>query len=100
MNLHKAESVSLLPPAGMGCQNSSFDDDDLDPDPKQKRGCPTCCLKTRDCLMSPECGRGLSIANTVAMCGMCLRFFVCECAAATAPPSGSQEPLLFKVHFL
>ncbi|KAL7372885.1 hypothetical protein ABVT39_023580, partial [Epinephelus coioides] len=40
--------------------------------------CPKCCLKTRDCLMSPECSRALQISQVVAMCGMCLRFFVCD----------------------
>lgn len=40
--------------------------------------CPACCLKTRDCLMSPECGRALQISSVVAMCGMCIRMFVCK----------------------
>lgn len=38
--------------------------------------CPECCLKTRACLMSPECGRALQISSVVAMCGMCIRMFV------------------------
>ena len=52
---------------------------------KAKKGssCPTCCLKTRDCLMSGECGRCLQISSVVAMCGMCLRIFICE----SCPPS-------------
>lgn len=41
--------------------------------------CPTCCLKTRDCLMSNECGRALQISSVVAWCGMCIRMWVCEC---------------------
>ncbi|KAF3704210.1 hypothetical protein EXN66_Car019899 [Channa argus] len=40
------------------------------------RSCPACCLRTRDCLMSPECGRALQISSVVAMCGMCIRMFV------------------------
>lgn len=43
------------------------------------RSCPTCCLKTRDCLMSNECGRALQISSVVAWCGMCIRMWVCEC---------------------
>ncbi|XP_035259321.1 basic proline-rich protein-like isoform X1 [Anguilla anguilla] len=39
-------------------------------------GCKLCCLKTKKCLMSPECGRGLQIASVISMCGMCIRFFV------------------------
>ncbi|KAJ8283493.1 hypothetical protein COCON_G00023430 [Conger conger] len=70
---------------GMGCQNSVPDDDDFDPKQESRGGCPTCCLKTRDCLMSRECGRGLQIAQVVAMCGMCLRFFVCKCCGHSAP---------------
>ncbi|CAJ1080063.1 hypothetical protein EXN66_Car019899, partial [Xyrichtys novacula] len=35
--------------------------------------CPKCCLKTRDCLMSPECGRALQISSVIAFCGMCIR---------------------------
>ncbi|CAL8260267.1 unnamed protein product [Arctogadus glacialis] len=49
---------------------------DTAPKPKGN-SCPTCCLKTRDCLMSGECGRCLQISSVVAMCGMCLRFFIC-----------------------
>lgn len=45
---------------------------------KSGSSCPKCCLKTRDCLMSPECGRALQISSVVAMCGMCLRMFVCK----------------------
>ncbi|KAI9541230.1 hypothetical protein NQZ68_033014 [Dissostichus eleginoides] len=40
------------------------------------RKCPTCCLKTRNCLMSGECGRCLQISSVIAMCGMCIRMFV------------------------
>lgn len=43
------------------------------------RSCPTCCLKTRDCLMSNECGRALQISSVVAFCGMCIRMWVCKC---------------------
>lgn len=43
------------------------------------RSCPTCCLKTRDCLMSNECGRALQISSVVAWCGMCIRMWVCKC---------------------
>lgn len=43
-----------------------------------KSSCPKCCLKTRDCLMSAECGRALQISQVVAMCGMCLRWFICK----------------------
>ncbi|TWW82232.1 hypothetical protein D4764_01G0020470 [Takifugu flavidus] len=39
------------------------------------RSCPTCCLKTRDCLMSNECGRALQISSVVAWCGMCIRMW-------------------------
>ncbi|KAI4903782.1 hypothetical protein NFI96_016464 [Prochilodus magdalenae] len=38
-------------------------------------GCMQCCMKTKNCLMSPECGRALSIANVIAMCGMCIRMW-------------------------
>jgi hypothetical protein len=55
---------------------------DTAPKPKGS-SCPTCCLKTRDCLMSGECGRCLQISSVVAMCGMCLRIFICE----SCPPS-------------
>lgn len=34
--------------------------------------CPRCCLQTKNCLMSPECGRALQISNVIAMCGMCI----------------------------
>lgn len=50
------------------------------PEGKSSGGsCPTCCLKTRDCLMSNECGRALQISSVVAWCGMCIRMWVCEC---------------------
>ncbi|KAF7668172.1 hypothetical protein LDENG_00027410 [Lucifuga dentata] len=42
----------------------------------RESSCPKCCLKTRDCLMSPECGRALQISSVVAWCGMCIRMFV------------------------
>lgn len=49
--------------------------------------CPTCCLRTRDCLMSPECGRALQISSVVAWCGTCIRMWVCECcSSATGGP--------------
>ncbi|KAB5553919.1 hypothetical protein PHYPO_G00044200 [Pangasianodon hypophthalmus] len=38
-------------------------------------GCMRCCMSTKKCLMSPECGRALSIANVIAMCGMCIRMW-------------------------
>lgn len=47
-------------------------------DKSSGRSCPTCCLKTRDCLMSNECGRALQISSVVAWCGMCIRMWVCE----------------------
>lgn len=40
--------------------------------------CCKCCISTKNCLMSPECGRALNIASVVAMCGMCIRMFVCK----------------------
>ncbi|CAL8260271.1 unnamed protein product [Arctogadus glacialis] len=45
---------------------------------KAKKGssCPTCCIKTRDCLMSAECGRALQISSVVAMCGRCIRMWM------------------------
>ncbi len=43
-----------------------------------KGSCCKCCISTKNCLMSPECGRALNIASVVAMCGMCIRMFVCE----------------------
>ena len=46
--------------------------------PKKGSSCPTCCLKTRDCLMSAECGRALQISSVVAMCGRCIRMWMCE----------------------
>lgn len=46
---------------------------------KKSGSCPSCCLKTRDCLMSNECGRALQISSVVAWCGMCIRMWVCEC---------------------
>ena len=47
---------------------------------KAKKGssCPTCCTKTRDCLMSAEFGRALQISSVVAMCGRCIRMWMCE----------------------
>ncbi|KAA8581340.1 hypothetical protein FQN60_002921 [Etheostoma spectabile] len=39
------------------------------------KSCPKCCLQTRKCLMSAECGRALQISSVVAMCGMCIRMF-------------------------
>ncbi|KAK3552792.1 hypothetical protein QTP86_022582 [Hemibagrus guttatus] len=38
-------------------------------------GCMRCCMSTKRCVMSPECGRALSIANVIAMCGMCIRMW-------------------------
>lgn len=40
--------------------------------------CPKCCLQTRDCLMSPECGRALQISSVVAFCGSCIRMWMCK----------------------
>lgn len=40
--------------------------------------CVRCCHSTHKCMMSGECGRALQIANVVAMCGMCLRWFICK----------------------
>ncbi|XP_061763667.1 calcium-binding protein P-like [Nerophis ophidion] len=37
--------------------------------------CPKCCLKTRNCLMSGECGRALQISSVIAQCALCFRFF-------------------------
>ncbi|CAB1459931.1 unnamed protein product [Pleuronectes platessa] len=51
---------------------------------KPKKSCPTCCLKTRDCLMSGECGRCLQISSVIAMCGMCIRMFVFKLACKPA----------------
>lgn len=41
-------------------------------------GCMRCCMSTKNCLMSPECGRALSIASVVSMCGMCIRMWTCK----------------------
>ncbi|GAA6088273.1 basic proline-rich protein-like isoform X1 [Tachysurus ichikawai] len=41
-------------------------------------GCLRCCKSTKNCLMSPECGRAISIANVIAMCGMCIRMWTCK----------------------
>lgn len=41
-------------------------------------GCPKCCLRTRDCLMSAECGRALQISSVIAFCGMCIRAWTCK----------------------
>ncbi|KAI5097369.1 hypothetical protein C0J45_12678 [Silurus meridionalis] len=38
-------------------------------------GCVRCCMSTKNCLMSPECGRALSIASVISMCGMCIRMW-------------------------
>ncbi|KAI4807478.1 hypothetical protein KUCAC02_027284 [Chaenocephalus aceratus] len=51
------------------------------------RKCPTCCLKTRNCLMSGECGRCLQISSVVAMCGMCLRIFISSHQSGLLPSS-------------
>lgn len=40
--------------------------------------CPKCCLRTKDCLMSPECGRALQISSVVAFCGTCIRMWMCK----------------------
>ncbi|KAG7259149.1 hypothetical protein CRUP_007632 [Coryphaenoides rupestris] len=72
-------------------EGDEWDDKDLDPrqtqpapptyaetmksEPKSG-GCPKCCLRTRDCLMSGECGRALQISSVVAMCGMCIRIWI------------------------
>ncbi|AWP17989.1 Hypothetical protein SMAX5B_017447 [Scophthalmus maximus] len=56
------------------------------------RKCPKCCLRTRDCLMSPECGRALQISSVVAWCGMCIRMFVsmrCVQTSRLRPTYGS-----------
>ena len=55
------------------------EESDSDRNGSSGRSCPKCCLRTRDCLMSAECGRALQISSVVAMCGMCLRMFVCKC---------------------
>lgn len=52
------------------------------------RSCPTCCLKTRDCLMSNECGRALQISSVVAWCGTCIRMWVCECSLDVSTHAG------------
>ncbi|XP_064179578.1 calcium-binding protein P-like [Anguilla rostrata] len=53
------------------------DDSKVDKKPADSDNCcKLCCLKTRKCLMSPECGRCLEIASVIAMCGMCFRFFI------------------------
>ena len=44
----------------------------------QGSSCPKCCLRTRDCLMSAECGRALQISSVVAMCGMCINMWTCK----------------------
>lgn len=41
-------------------------------------GCMRCCMSAKRCVMSPECGRALSIANVIAMCGMCIRMWTCK----------------------
>ncbi|KAJ7984817.1 hypothetical protein DPEC_G00358700 [Dallia pectoralis] len=46
-----------------------------------ENGCKKCCMSTKNCLMSPECGRCLNIASVVSMCGMCIRMWTCELAA-------------------
>ncbi|TMS22028.1 hypothetical protein E3U43_012293 [Larimichthys crocea] len=51
--------------------------EDKDSD-KSGSSCPKCCLRTRDCLMSGECGRALQISSVVAMCGMCIRMWMCK----------------------
>lgn len=63
----------------------------------KRSSCPTCCLKTRDCLMSPECGRALQISSVVAMCGTCIRMFVCKCEARRATSRGSRFVLTLPV---
>ncbi|XP_061913514.1 IST1-like protein [Entelurus aequoreus] len=47
--------------------------------------CPKCCLKTRDCLMSGECGRALQISSVIAQCALCLRFLFCKSRSQRAP---------------
>lgn len=47
-------------------------------DKRSGSSCPKCCLRTRDCLMSGECGRALQISSVVAMCGMCIRMWMCK----------------------
>lgn len=47
-------------------------------DKQEENCCMGCCRSTHRCLMSGECGRALNIASVVAMCGMCLRFFICK----------------------
>lgn len=51
--------------------------EDKDSD-KSGSSCPKCCLRTRDCLMSAECGRALQISSVVAWCGMCIRMWICK----------------------
>lgn len=63
----------------MGCCFSGSDGEgEGDTKHRGDSGCKTCCLKTRNCVMSGECGRALQIANVCAMCGMCIRMFVCK----------------------
>ncbi|KAF6736789.1 hypothetical protein FQA47_023098 [Oryzias melastigma] len=49
--------------------------EEKDKDKEKKKGCPKCCLKFRDCMMSPECGRALQISSVVAWCGMCINMW-------------------------
>lgn len=64
--------------------------------------CPTCCLRTRDCLMSPECGRALQISSVVAFCGSCIRMWMCKymsyirvqiCAINSNSPHMNKRPI-------
>ncbi|CAL8283372.1 unnamed protein product [Merluccius merluccius] len=55
--------------------------------------CPKCCLKTRDCLMSGECGRALQISQVVAMCGMCIRMWTCESSRSQNVPYCSSKSM-------
>lgn len=43
-----------------------------------ENGCKKCCIRTRNCVMSPECGRALHISQVIAMCGMCIGMWTCK----------------------
>lgn len=58
--------------------------------------CPKCCLQTRDCLMSPECGRALQISSVVAFCGSCIRMWMCKKIISRLDDSLQYITLTFK----
>ncbi|XP_072768779.1 uncharacterized protein [Nerophis lumbriciformis] len=47
--------------------------------------CPKCCLKTRNCLMSGECGRALEISRVIAQCASCFCFFLSTSSSSRCP---------------